>query len=492
MPDLGDVYRIRAINHQGKKIHHPTDTDYDPAEKAIFSASKDGAKIYVTYNSVDYSTQNTLTILTLSDPEIQQELTVRLNWADVGGEYTHGDAYVLLQKKNGDDWETVDTLTLNADSNWTASVQVAGSAADYRFREQSGGSAIGPNAQAAVPVVYGEDTYQANYIVSYQDVGTTATITNTMQTKDYAIRAAWSEDAEPVHRTEYIRVELHRYSEASGSWVSVGNEKRIEAYEWQTDFTNVPDFGNVYCIRALNGLDGRNLILNQDDSDRDKGAPAVFHVKSVDDPAVTVTFDDVVYSVGADITTVSFSYQRLYANFSVEKVWDDAKALGVRPASLSVRLECRNAQDQNWAEKETLSLSEANGWRADFTAVELNKEQFNLLFRVVELDENGESVGSGSIAALKYDPFGGDVQPLEPNEEGEAAEDLHLVVRKGNTPIHFRYQVQYGVYGAGEPGKFPITNTLLGRVFPVEVTWDGEAPDSVRLVLQYRPAGNNQ
>ena len=218
-------------------------------------------------------------------------------------------------------------------------------------------------------------------------------------------------------------MELHRYSEASDSWVSVGNEKRIEAYEWQTAFTDVPDFGNVYRIRALNGLDGRNLILNQDDSDRDNGAPAVFHVTSVDDPAVIVTFDNVVYSVGADITTVSLSYQRLYANFSVEKVWDDAKASGVRPASLSVRLECRDAQDRHWTEKATISLSEANGWRADFPAVELNKEHFNLLFRAVELDESGEPVGSGSIAALKYDPFGGDVQPLAPNEEGEAAEN---------------------------------------------------------------------
>ena len=493
VPDLGDVYRIRALNHQGRKIHHSADADYNPAEKAIFSAAKDGEKIYVTYNSVDYSTQNTLTILTLGDPEIQQELTVRLEWADVGGEYTHGNASVLLQKKNGDGWETVDTLTLSADSSWTASVQVAGYAADYRFRERSGGSAIDPNTQAAIPVVYGEDTYQANYTVSYQDAGTARTITNSMQTKDYTIRAAWSEDADPAHRPEYIRVELHRYSEASGSWVSVGNEKRIEAYEWQTAFTDVPDFGNVYRIRALNGLDGRNLILNQDDSDRDNGAPAVFHVTSVDDPAVIVTFDNVVYSVGADITTVSLSYQRLYANFSVEKVWDDAKASGVRPASLSVRLECRDAQDRHWTEKATISLSEANGWRADFPEVELNKEHFNLLFRAVELDESGEPVGSGSIAALKYDPFGGDVQPLAPNEEGEAAENLHLVVRKGNTPIHFRYQVQYGAYGTETAGRFPIANTLMGRVFPVEVVWEnGQAPDSVKLVLQYRPAGENQ
>ena len=164
------------------------DADYNPAEKAIFSAAKDGEKIYVTYNSVDYSKQSTLTTLTLGDPEIQQELTVRLEWADVGGEYTHGNASVLLQKKNGDDWETVDTLTLSADSSWTASVQVAGYAADYRFRERSGGSAIDPNTQAAIPVVYGEDTYQANYTVSYQDAGTARTITNTMQTKDYTIR----------------------------------------------------------------------------------------------------------------------------------------------------------------------------------------------------------------------------------------------------------------------------------------------------------------
>ena len=48
------------------------DADYNPAEKAIFSAAKDGEKIYVTYNSVDYSKQSTLTTLTSAIPKFSR------------------------------------------------------------------------------------------------------------------------------------------------------------------------------------------------------------------------------------------------------------------------------------------------------------------------------------------------------------------------------------------------------------------------------------
>ena len=234
------------------------DADYNPAEKAIFSAAKDGEKIYVTYNSVDYSKQSTLTTLTLGDPEIQQELTVRLEWADVGGEYTHGNASVLLQKKNGDDWETVDTLTLSADSSWTASVQVAGYAADYRFRERSGG-AIDPNTQAAIPVVYGEDTYQANYTVSYQDAGTARTITNTAA-NNYLVVMDW-EHGELGDNAVSEPVTVVLQHRENGNWVEAARQALSENGEgeeergadWRVAFAVPIDDDENYRVRELDG-----------------------------------------------------------------------------------------------------------------------------------------------------------------------------------------------------------------------------------------------
>lgn len=87
----------------------------------------------------------------------------------------------------------------------------------------------------------------------------------------------------------------------------------------------------------------------------------------------------------------------------------------------------------------------------------------------------------------------------ELNENGEATEDngiIRLHAKIDETPLHLQYRVNYGeqdgAADADKPWEFPLTNTLIGQVFPVEVVWDGQAADSVKLVLQSSLAGANE
>lgn len=209
VPDLAGAYRIRAKNGDGGLILLPGDVDY------IGTTASYGR---TTYRNAAYNQADEGTTLLLGDP-YDEELTVYLNWAEVGTDYTHEPASVELQKMINGNWSTVKELTLNDENGWSAVASIVGDITDYKF-------VLAGSESRVFPVQKAGDTYQARYLTACTVEGNITTFTNTMQTKDYTIRAMWGEDAD--EKPDLIQVELERYT--SGKWINTADlRKRLSA-----------------------------------------------------------------------------------------------------------------------------------------------------------------------------------------------------------------------------------------------------------------------
>ena len=149
--------------------------------------------------------------------------------------------------------------------------------------------------------------------------------------------------------------------------------------------------------------------------------------------------------------------------FSVVKVWDIGASNDYKPDELKVVLQKK--QNDSWKTIETVRLTQENAvedndnkWRAEFKPVEDEGESDDSIYRIRELDQNGE------IVFDKTDTDG-------PGEDPNAT---FRVEPETDRELNVRYDV---TYDTAENGLTTITNKA-GTVYKVKINWTGVKPEA--------------
>lgn len=404
------------------------------------------------------------------------DLQVKVNWTDNTNVFVPAAVTAVLQRNNGGAWEQVQELTLNKGNSWTGSVAVQGRPEEFRFVEMdAGGQEICPtqnqSAQAVFEVSFNSSPYQTGHTVSRAVDGTLTTFTNTMKKKTLTARVAWGADV--TDKPSHIDVELDIYNSARAKWSTQKRLALSSGTNWKVDFTDVPDLGDVYRIRELNG----SSYKIHDAGDEDYvGNLAEYNITRAGGIHVEVTYMKVTYTANGSETVITNSDPSVELQYSVRKEWknNDDEAM---PESIMAQLQKQTGEGQNWTEVQTLEVK-GESWRANFDPVEETAENRGWNYRIVELD--------------------GDSAPIEQN--GTLDVDIRDAENGGAGGV-FRntYTVTYSLdNSSNDAGCTVITNTLTKSerqwTFTVQKVWEDDVYDHsdtvVRAALKKREKGS--
>ena len=208
-------------------------------------------------------------------------LFVEINWmGDDEGRFIPDCIDVILQREETAEgssekvWNTVETLVLNGDNNWTACFQhvcdTEEEIGSYRIREldQNGEIVDSPNGSVIFTVGDGI-AEEIEYDVMYDANGYgKTTITN--DGRLYSVEKSWDVDTEGLCRPERIQVALQSSreeytSEEDTSWTTINTAELNEENGWNTHFVihNETDTEDKlsYRIRELDE-DGKTVDVN--------------------------------------------------------------------------------------------------------------------------------------------------------------------------------------------------------------------------------------
>ena len=294
--------------------------------------------------------------VTITNTEAETSATVIKEWADSGNQDGIRPASLTVDLTNGT--TVVDTVTLNAENNWTATVEHLpkynnGQLITYTWSEKN------------LPSGYTLNNTSAN--------GTITTLSNTHTTAKVkvSVEKTWNDkDNQDGIRPSSVSVQL----KADG--VDVGSTVTLDATNsWKYEWT---------------GLDKNK-----------NGQPIVYSVDETAVPSgytknVTFTQD----TQGNYSYTISNTHETEKVKISVEKIWDDKDNQdGKRADSVSVQLKADGADVGA-----PVTLDASNNWKTEWTGLAKNKNNGTPI--IYSVDETNVPTGYEKKVAFTQDEQG--------------------------------------------------------------------------------------
>ena len=307
------------------------------------TVSNNGGTVSVTrsndpWNSWSYGTINFVydytpgtTVLTNTEKTV--DVSVTKAWEDNDNELTKRPGSLTMTLKNGS--KTVTVVTLNADNNWTATVEdlpmyIDHTEVEYTWEEDLSG-------------------LQGIYESSSSTSGDATVVTNTLITKvDVPVEKVW-EDSENANNTRpgSVTVKLFANDKDTEKTVTLDSDN-----SWAGTFKNLDKYDE----------DGKEIEYTLEEV----AVPG--YTTSVNGSTITNTL----------ITTV---------DVPVEKVWNDNNNAGnTRPSDITVKLFANNTYTGK-----TVTLNAGNSWKGEFKDLDKYADGAEIVYTVKEVTVPGYS-----------------------------------------------------------------------------------------------------